>query len=108
MSHGEYRYVVVVCPKCHRNAQIVEDRNQKNIRCQNCGASLQLRKLRRFHSSQSLDKAIEARAGIQAELLKHQKNNKTVSSIEIDASRNVETADERTYWGKDPIKFIFS
>jgi DNA replicative helicase MCM subunit Mcm2 (Cdc46/Mcm family) len=62
-----FRYVVIVCPKCRQNAQITDIR-KKSLRCQRCGIILQARKLKVFHSSEELDEAIAFRTRLQAEI----------------------------------------
>jgi hypothetical protein len=66
MSISGRNYVVVVCPKCRIQAQIVEDTGQKTIRCQNCGVTLRFRKLRQFSCSPDLQEAIIERTKLQA------------------------------------------
>ncbi|WP_094227081.1 DUF5817 domain-containing protein [Methanolobus psychrotolerans] len=59
-------YVVIVCTKCRKNAQIIEIGNSKTTRCQKCNANLIVRKLRVFFSSEKLEEAISIRTQIQA------------------------------------------
>ncbi len=61
-------YYIIVCNRCKRQAQIIEDTGTKTTRCQNCAARLQLNKLRRFCHTGSLEEAIQERSKIQAEL----------------------------------------
>jgi hypothetical protein len=56
-----------VCPKCRQHAQIAET-GKKTLKCQHCGALLQTRKLRVFHSSEELEDAVIFRARLQAEI----------------------------------------
>jgi DNA replicative helicase MCM subunit Mcm2 (Cdc46/Mcm family) len=70
MEFGERtgnRYVVIVCPKCRQHAQISET-GKKTMRCQNCGALLQARKLRVFGSFEELPEAVDFRTRLQAEI----------------------------------------
>jgi hypothetical protein len=62
-----FRYVVVVCPKCRQNVQITDIR-KKSMRCQRCGIILQARKLKIFYSSEKLDEAVVFRTRLQAEI----------------------------------------
>ena len=39
-----FRYAVIVCPKCRQHAQIIET-GKKTLKCQHCGAILQTRRL---------------------------------------------------------------
>ncbi|AKB76206.1 hypothetical protein MSLAZ_2945 [Methanosarcina lacustris Z-7289] len=73
---GSSRYVVVVCPKCRQHAQITET-GKKNLRCQQCGALLQARKLRIFGSFEELSEAVNFRTRLQADL--SGKGNETFS-----------------------------
>lgn len=61
------RYAVIVCPKCRQHAQITET-GKKTLKCQNCGALLQTRKLRVFHFSEDLEDAVLFRTHLQAEI----------------------------------------
>ncbi|MGB9939965.1 DUF5817 domain-containing protein [Methanosarcina sp.] len=56
-----------MCPKCRQHAQIAET-GKKTLKCQHCGALLQTRKLRVFHSSEELEDAVLFRARLQAEI----------------------------------------
>ncbi|MGM0770383.1 MAG: DUF5817 domain-containing protein [Halobacteriota archaeon] len=62
-------YSVIVCPKCRKSAQLIEQKGTKTTRCQRCGATLQTRKLRIFHTTDKLEEAIAVRTGLQAEIL---------------------------------------
>jgi DNA replicative helicase MCM subunit Mcm2 (Cdc46/Mcm family) len=61
---------VIVCPKCREHAQILELACAKKTRCQKCGASLEVRKLRVLFSSDSLEEAVSARTLLQARVHK--------------------------------------
>ncbi len=56
-----------MCPKCRQHAQITET-GKKTLKCQNCGALLQTRKLRVFHFSEDLEDAVLFRTHLQAEI----------------------------------------
>jgi hypothetical protein len=56
-----------VCPKCRQHAQITET-GKKTLKCQHCGALLETRKLRVFHSSEDLEDAVLFRTRLQAEI----------------------------------------
>ena len=62
-----FRYVVIVCPKCRQNAQIADIR-KKSLRCHRCGIILQARKLKIFHASEGLSEAVAFRTRLQAEI----------------------------------------
>ncbi|MDK2891912.1 hypothetical protein [Methanohalophilus sp.] len=97
MSSGwERHYVVVVCPKCRVHSQIVDDRGQKSVRCQNCGTNLRFRKLRQFHNSTDLEEAILIRTKLQASLV-GKGDSRIISTIEFDKSKIKEKK------GKKPI-----
>jgi DNA replicative helicase MCM subunit Mcm2 (Cdc46/Mcm family) len=70
MEFGERtgnRYAVIVCPRCRQHSQITE-MGKKTLKCQNCGALLQTRKLRIFGSFEELPEAVGFRTRLQAEL----------------------------------------
>ncbi|APH38473.1 DUF5817 domain-containing protein [Methanohalophilus halophilus] len=77
-------YAVIICTKCRLQCQVIEDRSQKTIKCQRCGATLQFRKLRKFHRTEILDEAIAARTALQAKI--QGSDSKKVSQILADAS----------------------
>ncbi len=56
-----------MCPKCRQHAQITET-GKKTLKCQRCGALLQTRKLKVFHSSEDLEDAVLFRTRLQAEI----------------------------------------
>jgi transcription initiation factor TFIIIB Brf1 subunit/transcription initiation factor TFIIB len=58
---------VIVCPKCRQHAQITET-GKKTMSCQQCGAILETRRLRIFHSSEELADAVAFRTRLQAEI----------------------------------------
>lgn len=58
---------MIVCPKCRQHAQIIET-GKKTLKCQNCGALLQTRKLRVFHFSEDLEDSVLFRTRLQAEI----------------------------------------
>lgn len=62
------RYALIACPRCREHAQIVEMEVSKTTRCQKCGSSLKIRKLRIFYASDCLDEVIAARTSLQAQL----------------------------------------
>ncbi|WP_135603841.1 DUF5817 domain-containing protein [Methanococcoides sp. NM1] len=62
-------YSVIVCPKCRRSAQLIEQKGAKTTKCQRCGATLQTRKLRIFHTTDILEDAIAVRTKLQAKIL---------------------------------------
>jgi len=70
MEFGERtgsRYSVIVCPRCRQHAQITEP-GKKTLRCQHCGALLQVRKLRVLGSFEELPEAVDFRTRLQAEI----------------------------------------
>ncbi|WP_462273292.1 DUF5817 domain-containing protein [Methanohalophilus sp.] len=77
-------YAVIICTKCRLQCQVIEDQGQKTIKCQRCGATLQFRKLRKFHRTEILDEAIAARTILQAQL--QGTDSKKISQILSDAS----------------------
>ncbi len=62
-------YSVIVCPKCRKSAQLIEQKGAKTTKCQRCGATLQTRKLRIFHTTDVLEDAIAVRTKLQANIL---------------------------------------
>lgn len=97
MSSGwERHYVVVVCPKCRVHSQIVDDRGQKSVRCQNCGTNLRFRKLRQFHNSTDLEEAILIRTKLQASLV-GKGDSRIISTIEFDKSKIKEKKGKNQY-----------
>jgi ribosomal protein S27E len=62
-----FRYLVVVCPKCRQHAQIIET-GKNTLRCQHCGSILQARRLRIFYSSEELAEAVSFRTLLQAKI----------------------------------------
>ncbi|MCD4800035.1 MAG: DUF1922 domain-containing protein, partial [Methanococcoides sp.] len=61
-------YSVIACPKCRRYAQLIEDKSAKTTKCQLCGTTLQIRKLRVFHTGEDIEEARAVRTKIQAQL----------------------------------------
>ncbi|MDY0385805.1 MAG: hypothetical protein RBT65_01470 [Methanolobus sp.] len=61
-------YGVIICTKCRKNAQIIELESSKTTRCQRCNATLMVRKLRIFFSSEDLNEAISFRTQVQASI----------------------------------------
>ncbi|AEH60045.1 conserved hypothetical protein [Methanosalsum zhilinae DSM 4017] len=61
-------YAVIVCPKCRSHSQIIEQAGAKTTRCQRCGSTLKVRRLRLLYESDTLSKAVEARTCIQMKL----------------------------------------
>lgn len=59
---------VIVCPKCREHAQIIELAGAKKTKCQKCGSNLEVRKLRLFLTSESLEEVVSARTLLQARL----------------------------------------
>ncbi|HWR25886.1 MAG TPA: hypothetical protein VN278_06575, partial [Methanosarcina sp.] len=64
---GNFRYVVIVCPKCREHVQITET-GKKTLKCQKCGSLLQAHTLRVFYSSEELEDAVAFRTHLQAEI----------------------------------------
>lgn len=62
------RYAVIVCTKCRRHVQIIEN-NKKTTTCQNCGTVLNLDNLRFFYQSDNLEDAVSARTKLQFQIL---------------------------------------
>ena len=102
----ERHYVVVVCPKCRIQSQIVEDTGQKTIRCQNCGANLLFRKLRQFHNSTDIQEAIVARTKLQASI-SGEGTNKISPVIEVEESK-IKGKTEDKLLPKKPVELILS
>ncbi len=65
-------YGVVICTKCRKNAQIIELESSKTTRCQRCNATLTVRKLRIFFSSEELNEAISFRTQVQASIVENE------------------------------------
>lgn len=61
------KYAVIACPKCRIHAQIIEY-GTATTKCQNCGAGLNILKLRIFYTSNILEEAISARTQMQAQM----------------------------------------
>ncbi|MEA1984313.1 MAG: hypothetical protein U9N13_01515 [Euryarchaeota archaeon] len=75
-------YSVIVCPRCRKHAQIIENTGMKTMRCQRCGSNLQVRKLRVLHTSDHLDEAVAARTELQARILGSDPEQREVLTIE--------------------------
>jgi DNA replicative helicase MCM subunit Mcm2 (Cdc46/Mcm family) len=87
-----------VCPKCRQHAQITET-GKKTLKCQHCGALLQTRKLRVFHSSEELEDAVLFRTRLQAEISGKGKETFSITS----PSKDTDHTDFET---ENPIKVI--
>ena len=61
------KYAVIACPKCRIHAQIIEY-GAATVKCQNCGATLKIKKIRIFYSSDILEEAILVRTQLQAQM----------------------------------------
>ena len=61
-------YVIIACPKCKSSVQIIDDIRAKNTKCQQCGAILPRKRLKKLYETADLNKAIEARGRIQFEM----------------------------------------
>lgn len=61
-------YSVIVCPKCRQSAQLVEENGAKTTRCQRCGSTLNIRKLNKFNTSESVEEARAVRTKLQMQL----------------------------------------
>ncbi|WP_292376554.1 MULTISPECIES: DUF5817 domain-containing protein [unclassified Methanosarcina] len=77
-----------MCPKCRQHAQITET-GKNTLKCQHCGALLQTRKLRVFHSSEDLEDAVLFRTRLQAEI--SGKGNETFSLTSLPKESQSET-----------------
>ncbi|WP_342306301.1 hypothetical protein [Methanolobus sp. ZRKC5] len=80
-------YGVIICTKCRKNAQIIELESSKTTRCQRCSATLMVRKLRIFFSSEDLNEARSFRTQVQASIIENetytiQAENESVSRTE--------------------------
>lgn len=73
-------YSVITCPKCRRSAQLIEDKGAKTTKCQLCGTTLQIRKLRVFHTGENIEEARAVRTKIQAQLL-GKKQSTTINDL---------------------------
>ncbi|MDV0447887.1 hypothetical protein MsAg5_18070 [Methanosarcinaceae archaeon Ag5] len=60
-------YLVFVCPKCERNAQLLEP-GHKTTRCQRCNSIIQTKSLRILGAFEDREDAVLLRAQLQAEL----------------------------------------
>jgi ribosomal protein S27E len=69
-------YSVIACPKCRKSAQLIEDKGAKTTKCQLCGTTLQIRKLRVFHKGEDIEEARAVRTKIQAQLLGEKQSTK--------------------------------
>ncbi|MFP4655145.1 MAG: DUF5817 domain-containing protein [Methanohalobium sp.] len=63
-----FRYTVIICTKCRRHVQIIEN-NKKTTTCQNCGSVLNLDDLRFFYQCDNLEDAVTARTKLQSHIL---------------------------------------
>lgn len=72
---------VIVCPRCREHAQILELGGAKKTRCQKCGASLEIRKLRLLYTSDSLEEAVSARTVLQARVHNLEEQMKTELAV---------------------------
>lgn len=61
------RYSVIVCPKCKKHVQIIED-GITSTRCQRCGSRLDVRKLKVWHTTSDLNEAVSVRTAILMKL----------------------------------------
>lgn len=61
------KYVVIACPKCRVHSQIVEY-GTATTKCQNCGATLKINKLRILYTSDILEDVVSARTQLQARM----------------------------------------
>ena len=61
------KYAVIACPKCRVHSQIIEY-DTSTTKCQNCGATLIINKLRILYSSDILEDAVSARTQLQARM----------------------------------------
>ncbi|MBN2111093.1 MAG: hypothetical protein JW705_08435 [Methanosarcinaceae archaeon] len=71
---------VIVCPKCREHAQIIELAGAKRTRCQKCGSSLVISKLRLFMTSDDLEEAVSTRTFLQARLYGREQDLEAVFS----------------------------
>lgn len=113
-------YSVIVCPKCRKSAQLIEQKGAKTTKCQRCGATLQTRKLRIFHTTDVLEDAITVRTKLQAEILgmgydtmqeQNPFSNFTSGSTEEDITLNFQAPPHRPTpkpKKRDPAKTILS
>ncbi|NPE29904.1 hypothetical protein HNV12_18490 [Methanococcoides sp. SA1] len=62
-------YSVIACPKCRRSAQLIEEKGTKTTRCQLCGTTLQISRLRTFHTGEDIEEARAVRTKVQAQLI---------------------------------------
>ena len=62
-------YYVFVCPKCQRNAQLLQP-GAKTVGCQSCNSRLQIEKLRVAGPFETQEDAVEYRSKIQADLIR--------------------------------------
>lgn len=63
-----FRYAVIVCTKCRQHAQIIENDDKKTTKCQNCGSTLNIDKLRFFYQCDNIDDAVSARTKVQSQI----------------------------------------
>lgn len=61
-------YVVIVCTKCRKHAQIIQLGISKYTKCQRCEKRLEVSKLQFFAKSENYDEIVAARTTIQAQL----------------------------------------
>ncbi|WP_129597592.1 DUF5817 domain-containing protein [Methanohalophilus profundi] len=99
-------YAVIVCTKCRLQCQVVEDRGQKNIKCQRCGATLQFRKLRKFHRTEILDEAIASRTALQAQIQGF--DSKKVSQISDASVDQLQPSPPTQKKSANPSKYIMN
>ncbi|NYT19399.1 MAG: hypothetical protein GKC08_03800 [Methanosarcinales archaeon] len=113
-------YSVIVCPKCRKCAQLIEQKGAKTTKCQRCGTTLQTRKLRIFHTTDVLEDAIAVRTQLQAKILgrgydtiPERASFSTFDSdpTEEDINLKFQTSDHKTAYNsrkKDAAKTILS
>lgn len=87
---------VIVCPRCREHAQILELGEAKKTRCQKCGVSLEIRKLRLLYTSDSLEEAVSARTLLQARVHKLEEQMKKEPGVisQIEENKVSPIADE--------------
>lgn len=88
---------VFVCPKCREHAQIIEMKGSKMTKCQNCTASLHVRKLRMLYVSDGLEEAVSARTLLQSRVHRLENEMKEQLAVHcVDSASCVPTDVDRT------------
>ncbi|WNY25834.1 DUF5817 domain-containing protein [Methanolapillus millepedarum] len=92
-------YLVFVCPKCERNAQLLEP-GHKTVRCQRCSSIIQTKSLRVLGSFEEREEAVFLRSQLQAELA----NQPDGIPVQRKEDGTVYHANDHVFETKTPLK----